>query len=305
MTTSRREFIKKSAFALAGTSFLAACAGTKTEASKQLLGLQLYCVRDEMATDPLGTLQALAKIGYQHVEHAWYRERKFYGWTPQEFKKILSDLGMTMPSGHTVLAPQHWDETKNDFTDAWKYTIEDAAYMGQQYVISPWMDESVRKSEDALKKQLEIFNKSGELCKKSGMMFGYHNHDFEFSEKHGDRTLYDIILMETDPNLVMQQLDTGNLYNGGAKAIDIVTKYPGRFQSMHVKDEIELPEAGEHGKYESTILGKGIVNLKEVIDLGRDSGGTIHFIIEQESYQGKTPLECMKEDYEVMKSWGY
>ncbi len=167
------------------------------------------------------------------------------------------------------------------------------------------MDETVRKSEDALMKQLEIFNKSGELCKKSGMMFGYHNHDFEFSEKHGDRTLYDIILMETDPNLVMQQLDTGNLYNGGAKAIDIVTKYPGRFQSMHVKDEIELPEAGEHGKYESTILGKGIVNVKEVIDLGRDSGGTIHFIIEQEAYQGKTPLECMKEDYEVMKSWGY
>jgi sugar phosphate isomerase/epimerase len=103
----------------------------------------------------------------------------------------------------------------------------------------------------------------------------------------------------------MQQLDTGNLYNGGAKAIDIVTKYPGRFQSMHVKDEIELPEAGEHGKFESTILGKGIVNLKEVVDLGRDNGGTIHFIVEQEAYQGKTPLECMKEDYEVMKSWGY
>ncbi len=307
MITSRREFIKKSALALAGTSFLAACSTATKEAAavKHLLGLQLYCVRDEMGTDPLGTLKQLAAMGYQNVEHAWYRERKFYGWTPQEFKKILSDLGMSMPSGHTVLGPKHWDEANNDFTDEWKYTIEDAAYMGQQYVISPWMDEAVRKSEDALKKQLEIFNKSGELCKKSGMMFGYHNHDFEFSEKYGDRTLYDIILMETDPNLVMQQLDTGNLYNGGAKAIDIVTKYPGRFQSMHVKDEIELPEAGEHGKFESTILGKGIVNVKEVIDLGRDSGGTIHFIIEQEAYQGKTPLECMKEDYEVMKSWGY
>jgi len=306
MTNSRREFIKKSAFALAGTSFLAACATSTKETAppKHLLGLQLYCVRDEMGTDPLGTLQALAKMGYQHVEHAWYRDRKFYGWTPTEFKKILTDLGMTMPSGHTVLAPQHWDETINDFTDEWKYTIEDAAFMGQQYVISPWMDEAVRKSEDALKKQLEIFNKSGELCKKSGMMFGYHNHDFEFSEKYGDRTLYDIILMETDPNLVMQQLDTGNLYNGGAKALDVITKYPGRFQSMHVKDEIELPEAGEHGKFESTILGKGIVSLKEVVDLGRDNG-TVHFIIEQEAYQGKTPLECMKEDYEVMKSWGY
>jgi sugar phosphate isomerase/epimerase len=151
---------------------------------------------------------------------------------------------------------------------------------------------------------MEIFNKNGELCKKSGMKFGYHNHDFEFSVKLNDETLYDIILKHTDPELVMQQLDIGNLYNGGAKAIDIVQKYPGRFQSMHVKDEI-LSTGDGHEKYESTILGAGVVNTKEVIDLGRKSGGTIHFIVEQESYQGKTPLECMKEDYDIMKKWGY
>ena len=52
---------------------------------------------------------------------------------------------------------------------------------------------------------MEIFNKSGELCNKYGMKFGYHNHDFEFSEKLGGQTLFDIILTETDPKLVMQQ----------------------------------------------------------------------------------------------------
>ena len=70
---------------------------------------------------------------------------------------------------------------------------------------------------------------------------------------------------------------------------------------MHVKDEIK---AG-NDKYESTVLGKGIIPVKEVIDLGRKSGGTIHFIIEQESYQGKTPIECVKEDFAMMKKWGY
>ena len=70
------------------------------------------------------------------------------------------------------------------------------------------------------------------------------------------------------PTLVIQQLDIGNLYNGGAKAIDIVKQYPGRFQSMHVKDEITATEGNE--KYESTVLGKGIVNVKEVIDLGTE-----------------------------------
>src|SRR5262249_24514362 len=142
----------------------------------------------------------------------------------------------------------------------------------------------------------------GELCKKSGMKFGYNNHDFEFSQKLGDKTVYDLILSNTDQSGVMQQLDTGNLYNGGAKAIDIVKKFPGRFESMHVKDEI-LGAAGGHEKYESTVLGKGIVNVKEVIDLGRGGGGTIHFCVEQEAYQGKTPIACAKEDFDQMKTW--
>jgi sugar phosphate isomerase/epimerase len=247
---------------------------------------------------------SLALAGAALMSERLYVDRKFYGYGAAEFKKILADLGMKMPSGHTVLGKNHWDAAKKDFTDAWKHTVEDAATAGQRYVISPWLDESLRKTEDDLKKFMDVFNKCGELCKKSGMKFGYHNHDFEFSQKLGDKTVYDLILSNTDPSGVMQQLDTGNLYNGGAKAIDIVKKYPGRFESMHVKDEI-LGAAGSHEKYESTILGKGIVNVKEVIDIGRTSGGTVHFIIEQEAYQGKTPIDCAKEDLEVMKKWGY
>ena len=71
---------------------------------------------------------------------------------------------------------------------------------------------------------------------------------------------------------------------------------------LHVKDEIAVNTAE---KYESAILGKGIIPAKEAIDIGRKIGGTTVFIIEQESYQTGTPLECMKENLEVMKKWGY
>jgi sugar phosphate isomerase/epimerase len=150
---------------------------------------------------------------------------------------------------------------------------------------------------------MDVFNKCGELCKKSGMKFGYHNHDFEFSSVLGGKKIYDTILQHTDPDLVAQQLDIGNLYNGGAIAIAIVMQYPGRFELMHVKDEIKSSNSKE--KYESTILGTGIVNTKEVIDLGRKSAGTWNFIIEQEAYQDKLPLDCAKADLQVMKKWGY
>jgi len=273
MISSRRSFIRNSALAAAGVSlfhqniFAAAKKG-------ELTGIQLYSVRADMKADPLGTLKQLSDMGYRHVEHANYANRKFYGWSVSEFKKILNGFGMSMPSGHTVLDAKHWDASKKDFTNEWKYTVEDAAAMGQSFVISPWLEASKRKSMSDLKSFMEIFNRSGELCKKFGMKFGYHNHDFEFNEKVEGKVLFDIILAETDPNLVMQQLDIGNMLNGGAKALEVMQQYPGRFESMHVKDEIKATEG--HEPFESTILGNGVVPVKSIIDLGRASG-TITF----------------------------
>ena len=305
MNTSRRTFLKAGALTMAGSAIF----GNDIFAAKKtgiILGIQLYSVRDDMKADPLGTLKQLAAMGYVYVEHADYVNRKFYGYTAPEFKKLLDGLGLKMRSGHTVMNSKHWDATAKDFTDAWKYTVEDAAIVGQKYVISPWLDEAYRKSYDDLKGFMDVFNKSGELCKKSGMKFGYHNHDFEFSQKINDMKIFDIILQNTDPSLVAQQLDIGNMYHAGGIAKDIIKQYPGRFELMHVKDEIKSSGTGEMGgKYESTILGKGIIPVKEVVDLGKKSGGTLHFIIEQESYQGKTPLDAAKEDLKIMKSWGY
>jgi len=301
MNSSRRSFIRNSAMAAAGISLLQQNIFAAVKKG-ELTGIQLYSVRTDMKADPLGTLKQLSDMGYRHVEHANYANRKFYGWSVSEFRKILNGFGMSMPSGHTVLDAKHWDASKKDVTTEWKYTVEDAAAMGQSFVISPWLEESKRKSMGDLKSFMEVFNRSGEFCKKFGMKFGYHNHDFEFSEKVEGKVLFDIILAETDPNLVMQQLDIGNMLNGGGKALEVMQQYPGRFESMHVKDEIKATEG--HEPFESTILGKGVVPVKTIIDLGRASG-TKHFIIEQESYQGKTPMECADDDLEIMKKWGY
>jgi len=302
MKTSRRSFIQNSAVLIAGTALLSKTAwAAPGKPGSEILGIQLYSVRDDMKKDPLGTLTQVAKIGYKNVEHANYIDRKFYGYTPTDFKKVLADLGMKMPSGHTVMGKDHWDNTKKDFTDAWKQTVEDAAFMGQKYVISPWIDESVRKNYDDLMHHMEIFNKCGELCQKSGMKFAYHNHWFEFNEKLNNTRIFDLMMKKIDFNLVALQLDIGNMYIGGAKAADVLNQYPGKFELIHVKDEI--PSTNEE-KFESCVLGKGIIHSKEVIDLSRKQGAKV-FIVEQESYQKQTPVQSIKEDFEVMKKWGY
>jgi sugar phosphate isomerase/epimerase len=302
MKTSRRDFVKSGALLAVGTAILPQTVFGKAP-GKGMVGLQLYSVRDDMGKDPKGTLTQLAKMGYVYVEHANYIDRKFYGYTPAEFRKILDGLGLKMVSGHTVMSKEHWDEAKKDFSDSWKYTVEDAAVLGQKWVVSPFMDESMRKTYDDFKRYMDVFNKSGELCKKHGMKFGYHNHDFEFSQKLNGEKIFDIMMKSMDKNLVAMQLDIGNLYNGGAVALDVMNQYPGRFEIIHAKDEI-LAKGGSE-KYESTILGEGIVHAKEVLELATTKGGTKCYIIEQESYGDKTPLACVKADLEAMKKWGY
>ena len=114
MQHSRRRFIKHSGLALAAASILPGHLFAET-AARETLGLQLYSVRDDMKKDPAGTLKKLAVMGYQHVEHANYIDHKFYGYTQPEFKKLLNDLGLKMPSGHTRMNAEHWDAAKKRF----------------------------------------------------------------------------------------------------------------------------------------------------------------------------------------------
>ena len=149
---------------------------------------------------------------------------------------------------------------------------------------------------------MQLHNKTGELCKQAGIHFAFHNESYEFDHYFNNVRLYDILLNTTDSSLVAHQIDIGNMYAPGGRAMDYLKRYPGRFISMHVKDEIK--SNAEQAGYESAVLGKGVVGVKDVVEFARKTV-TKHFIIEQESYQGKPPLACAKEDLEIIKSWGF
>ncbi|RYE18414.1 MAG: twin-arginine translocation signal domain-containing protein [Sphingobacteriales bacterium] len=304
MQNSRRTFLKTGAVLTAAAAMMPG--DLFAQKKLQRLVLQLYSVRDEMRKDAKGTLKRLADLGYTHVEHAGYDHRKFYGFTVKEFKAILTDLDLKMPSGHTTMTRQDWNSSTNDFTDKWKQTVEDAAEIGQRYVLSASLGYGVDMTVESMKPFMDQFNKSGELCKKYGMKFGYHNHEFEFTTKIGNIPLYDFMLQNTQADLVAQQLDIGNMYTVGAQAIDYINKYPGRFELLHVKDMLRTSEPGAaKSKFESCQLSKGEVPLKQILKAARKKGGTTHFVIEQEEYQGLGQVESVGIDLQVMKKWGY
>src|ERR1700744_1285763 len=116
MQSSRRNFIKTSAVFVAGASLMP----REIFASQKKLirlGLQLYTVRDAMHTDPAGTLKKLSEAGFHHLEHAGYGNRKFYGYTVKQIKKLLDDNNLLMVSGHFTLSQKNWDAEKKEFTD--------------------------------------------------------------------------------------------------------------------------------------------------------------------------------------------
>jgi len=294
---TRREFVRKSALLLAGASALSTSAFAKKSAYH--IGLQLYSVRDEMKKDPKGTLQKLAAMGYREVEHAAYiypevyKTRKPYGFTAQELRKMLDDLNMTMPTSHVVFRTTDWNDNAKTVSDEWKAVMEDANTLGQKYLISPSFAYD-KTSLDECRRGFAAYNKVGEICAKEGLRFGFHNHHQEFEQKFDGQYLYDIMLKELDLKYVCQQLDICNMSVANVDPMRWLKMFPKHFELLHVKDR-------DKTKPESTLLGDGALNMKEILEYARKNTAVKYWVLEQEAYGDRTPMDCVKINLERFK----
>lgn len=271
---TRRQFLKQSSVFTIGAFCVP---GAFSTAKVNRVGLQLYSVRKEMLADATGTLKQLAKIGYKELESARSEKGNYYGLSAKEIRKVAGDLGMKVVSGHV-----HIDEN-------FQRSINQAAEAGQQYLVCsslPFEGQTV----DNYKKVAEAFNKAGEQCKKVNIIFGYHNHEYEFEEAEG-KVLYDVLLDNTDPSLVQMELDLGWVVASGKDPMQYFEQYPGRFPLWHLKDM-------DFAKKESTEFGKGDVNIKQLLDNAGKSGMK-HFFVEQEEY-ASSALESLRHNYSFL-----
>ncbi|MCF0060871.1 sugar phosphate isomerase/epimerase [Dyadobacter chenwenxiniae] len=265
---SRKSFMKASAFMLAAPMLSKFDLTAKVSSN---IGLQLYTLRTDLAKDLEGTLKKVAAIGYKEVELFGYNDGKFFGKTPKEFKAILDGLGLNPVSGHYGAGVQMKDQ-KGTLSNDWQRAVDDAAAIGQKYVNCAYLTDGERKSIEDYKKYVDLFNKSGEVAKKAGLQFGYHNHDFEFKKMDGQLP-YDIIA-STDPNLVKLELDLYWIVKAGLDPVDLFKKYPGRFPLWHVKDM-------DKGDQSFAEVGTGSIDFKKIFD-ARKIAGLEHFFVEQD-----------------------
>jgi sugar phosphate isomerase/epimerase len=286
MSNNRRDFLRMSAFVAAGMSlpFSGKSAMFDMFAPKKLpaFGLQLWTVKEDMAKDARGTLKKIAAYGYKQIESFEGSKGMFWGMDHKEYKKYMDELGMKIVSSHC--------DIKKDFDRK----AAEAAAIGMKYLICPHI--GAQKSIDTFKKFADDFNKAGEICKKNGIRFAYHNHDYSFKAMDGVMP-QDVMMDNTDKDLVDFEMDIYWVVAAGADPIAYFKKYPNRFRLCHVKDLIRT------GKdHESCHLGKGTIDFKSILKAGTDNG-LKYYVVEQEAFTGTNPLESAEVDAAYLQAF--
>ncbi len=252
---NRRKFLHSSVIFTAGTSLpLSALAQGRRVDN---VGLQLYTLRNELSQDFEGTLAHVAELGYKEMEFAGY-----YGKSASEVRSILEQNGMTSPAAHIQLQALR-DDLEGE--------VERAAILGQKYIVVPILPENQRTIAE-YQRTADYLNRAGEVCKQAGIKMGYHNHNFEFIETDG-RIPYDILLEETEADLVDMELDLYWIRNAGVDPVSYFDSHPGRFSMLHVKDMDEFGRMAD--------VGSGEINFAEIFSHA-DTAGFKHFFVEHD-----------------------
>lgn len=283
MNNQRRDFLKVASTLVSGAtivgfgSTLTGCsASAQAGGYNKKFGLQLYSLRDELPKDPKGVLAQVASFGYKQIEGYEGAKGMFWGMKNTEFKSYMDSLGMQFISSHC--------NYKADF----ERKADEAAAIGMKYLLCPHL--GPQKDLDTYKKIADTFNKAGEICKQRGIRFGYHNHDYSFKKVQGEFP-QDVMMQNTDKGLVDYEMDMYWVVAAGENPVAWLNKYPNRFVLGHVKD-------AKNNK--TATLGTGTIDYPTVLQAAKKAGMK-YFIVEQEQYDGTTPIKAAKDDAEYMK----
>src|SRR5438874_754653 len=242
----------------------ASLASAASKKARIPIGLELYSVREELARDLMGTVRAVAKMGYEDVE--FYAP--YFEWTPayaKDVRKLLDDLGIRCLSTH--------NSSTYFTTENLPHAIELNQILGSKFIV---MASSGKVDNlDGWKAVADTLNSTAEKLKPAGLRTGFHNHLTEFVPIGGKRPME--VLAANTAKDVMLQLDIGTCMEARVDPVAWINANPGRIRSMHCKDWSPDP-----GKGYKVLFGEGVVPWKKVFQAAEKNGGIEFYLIEQE-----------------------
>ena len=284
---------------------LAAVRTTKAwAAEEQKVGLELYTVGTALTEDPAGTLKKIKAIGYDEVEVSGFAKL-----TPKALRGLIDDAGLRCPAAHLQFG---FEETGKVLEQAHDLKVP---YAASSILLPAAQAEGGMAgvlgklnllTADDFKKIAERANQIGEQAKKAGVQFAYHNHTHEFRDLGGGKTGYEILLAETEPELVQFEADCGWMITAGANPVEYFRRAPARYRVIHVKDfpasTKVTTEMGGPNMPHPTQLGQGHIDYKPILAAARRAG-VKHFFVEQDPPMvGMSALEAAEIDYKYLRS---
>lgn len=258
--------------ALCAFSLATAQAAEKKDAGigpkfKGPIGLQLYSLRADFSKDVPGTLDRVKGFGIKYVELAGT-----YNMSPQKFKSMLDERGLVAVSGHFPY---------ERFRDNAESVAKEAKALGLKYAGLAWIPHKGPFDEKTCREAIEVFNKAGATLAKEGIQFFYHTHGFEF-QPHGDGTLFDLLVTETDKKNVAYEMDVFWIVHPGHDPAKLLNKYGKRFALMHVKDMKKGTPTGlltgGSDVNNDVALGTGVMDWPAILKAAKKAGVKYYFI---------------------------
>lgn len=261
-------------------------------APKKQVAVQLYSVRSLIGSfgkgvqDCAPVLQALADMGYTAVEAASYADGKFYGLSPEEFRREVEAAGLQVLSSHCTKALSEEELATGDFTESlewWDRCIAAHKAAGMRYIVTPYLKVRTIAELDAY---CRYYEQIGRRCNAAGLKYGYHNHAHEFRKIEDRAVMLDYMLEHTDPECVFFEMDVYWTVIGKASPVDYFDRYPGRFTILHIKDQREIGQSGMVGF--------------DAIFRHADRAGMKHYVVEVERYSYDDVGRSMKESIDYL-----
>jgi sugar phosphate isomerase/epimerase len=240
------------------------------------IGLQLYTVRDPLASAFDRTLARIATIGYREVEFAGYFER-----TPVQVRGSLERAGLSAPSAHVTLEALTSDLAR---------TLDAAHTIGHRYLVLPWLDEAARRRLDDYRRIADALNAAADVARAAAIRIAYHNHDFEFTVLDAVRP-YDVLLQRTSGDVAFE-LDLYWISKAGVEPTRYMQRWPGRFPLVHVKDSAGPPA------HRMTDVGSGTLEWRRIFALHR-TAGIRHYFVEHDS--PADPFASIEASYRYLR----
>lgn len=276
-------------------------AANTTSARLDKFGLQLSTVTQLMLADFEGTLENVAKIGYQQVE---FSALGFLGRSATDIGGLLNRFGLEAPVGRiTPKLPEGFYTLPRGeamkiygersqpryFLDNVNHSLEAAVELGQGYLVLPALTPDNFATLDQVKRNIELLNQAGELCAKQNVVFGYHNHNWELAPLDGV-VPYDLMLEQTDASSVTFQLDAYWIRKGGGDLSDYLSRYAGRFATCHMKD---IDANGDFAD-----VGDGLIDFPSFTREALAQGAK-YFFVERDN--PPEPSQSIQRSYDYLK----